>query len=1261
MAIGNILVLGAVALIALFVVFGFLLGLLRGFRKSMFFTIVFIVVLVLSFVVATVLSKSLYGGPFLWRFAKKVIPDSMREGAQNVNSLKEFVRFYITHNYNEMLDSGITAGESIVANQNAMGVIDGLIVMIIKIVMLVASYLVLNIVFYIVFGLIYLLFLRQKPYIEEVTKTDEDGNETVEEREVKPKKKRLLGGLVGGVKGFVKSMVILIPITFLIGIVAQIEVPKSSSVNADTKLSQGSSDSSFNQIVEACQKYDNSIGKMYLGLDDKIMDAIISYDVKGADGKKLKVVVRKELNGFIDIYNTIEKEIGVNNLSNYNFKNNINSKEMRAIVSSFADNASKSNAITTTLTAVGNEVTVILADKSSKNDPDMALFFSEFDLTDKNATWWKDQIAQLGDIYNSFADMNLDLSKADTKEYNAIFAETKATDYENFVDTIFENELLDMAINGGLKYAVKKLPESYGDVTGTTNQVIKDDAVNEEFKAFSKLIDFIRDDIKFSNGNVDTKQLKVKTLKGIVNTEVLVRSKIVGKIVESVLKNTLGDIQYNGQNIGFNKSVFNDANFNIHNELKALVKILEDGYGEDFAVGDLNNISDVSKVGQICKMLQSDGMKESLLGKELFSKTLQTLVTTMEPESDYSNVTWVDEIAPMSELLSTTFDTNDSMTSINLSFDTIKVATLDSIEANISKSALLQNKMANSLAKPMSTPTMLTEIKTSAWSGEKWASEMPRINNVLKTLANENNEIIVDNLNMNKESEIKRITFEQIENHIAYSEALENMLKNALKDSLLADIDNPDSESYDPTNPDHNPYTFPNPTSITGSETKSDWWYAEITGLCNVIYAQMGSEQTIKLSDINVSGDDAETKVSVIKALYADAYYVRDGIDPLLKTKKYSFDFSQKTNSGVSEYIQYVFKPELRKVSKDGDNYFEFTDKYDWDTEMQSIMEMFLNSEADYDIVENKLIPLTDDQTIKIRDVFFGLYNLESKQKDGITPMDPKESSYRNKTRINEITEKIDGITYLQFILRPEMKKIMCNNIANPDSYEYYVEGHKPEDWDNSDWIREMGALNDIAQKLITETNPNMAGIDFYSLEKTDIETICNATKSSYLLQSKMAKSLVDAGINDTSVTTVSSLTGTKTLMKYILEYDWNTTISENEAYGVVMDSLYEKFDELKALKNSWYDYDIPSKISQFYKEEGKINVLVIIDGNTGSVTDKDNNSILTDNVSTELSAVRTYSEYCLMVSALNSSSDSILGATAASVAVRGNTFVYSE
>ena len=120
-----------------------------------------------------------------------------------------------------------------------------------------------------VFGLIYILFLRPKTYIETETTTDEDGNETVEEREVKAKKRRLSGGLIGGVKGFVKAMIILIPISFAIGMIAQIEIPTNSSASiTDARLADSSKASStLKDIVDACKSYDSSIGKMYFGLD----------------------------------------------------------------------------------------------------------------------------------------------------------------------------------------------------------------------------------------------------------------------------------------------------------------------------------------------------------------------------------------------------------------------------------------------------------------------------------------------------------------------------------------------------------------------------------------------------------------------------------------------------------------------------------------------------------------------------------------------------------------------------------------------------------------------------------------------------------------------------------------------------------------------------------------------------------------------------------------------------------------------------------
>ena len=250
---GNILILGAVAILAVFIGFGFLLGLLRGFRKSLFFTIVFIAVVLISFIFATTLAKSVYSGSALWRFAKKVIPESMRDGAEGVTSLKEFVRFYIKTNFTETVEGGMTAGESIIANENAIGTIDGLIVMILKIAMLISSYIILSILFYLLFGLVYLLFLRPKTYIEEETITDEDGNEKTIEREVKPKKKRLYGGLIGAGKGFIKAMIILIPLSFTIGMVAMLapSYNKKDSVSLEYRYeSDNSSSKTIDEIAE---------------------------------------------------------------------------------------------------------------------------------------------------------------------------------------------------------------------------------------------------------------------------------------------------------------------------------------------------------------------------------------------------------------------------------------------------------------------------------------------------------------------------------------------------------------------------------------------------------------------------------------------------------------------------------------------------------------------------------------------------------------------------------------------------------------------------------------------------------------------------------------------------------------------------------------------------------------------------------------------------------------------------------------------------
>ena len=1567
--IGSILILVAVALLVLLIGFGFLLGVLRGFRKSLYFTIVFIVVVIISFIFATVLAKSVYNGSAVWGLVKGSVPKGSDAVAEGVNSLKEYVRFFIKSNFTEMLDSGVTAGESIVANENAMGIIDGLVVMILKVVMLVLSYIILTVLFWMVFGLIYILFLRPKTYIETETTTDEDGNETVEEREVKPNKRRLLGGLIGGAKGFVKAMIILIPFSFAIGMVAKIEIPSNSSVSiTDTRFAGSESTSStLADIVAACKQYDNSIGKIYCGLDDFVMDRVVSYDVKGADGKKNKVVIRKEVAGFINIYNTIEKEIGIDNMKDYDFKNNLNSPEMKAIVKSFTENISNSAATTTLLTAVGEEATVILEGKIAKNDADLALLFEEVNLKDKSSKWWSEQIEQLYDIYEAFADMNLDFTKANTKEYNLMIKDTTSTQFEQFVDEVFNNELIEMFIDGGLRYAVKKLPEDLQEVSETTDQVVQDKEVNKELKAFSKLIDIIRDDIQFKDGSVDTDSLTINTLNHLVDTEILINSKIAGKLTNVLIKNAVSSISYDGSEIPIDKTIFDRSDFVIHNELKSLAKILTDGFGTNYSLGELKNLGDTAKVGEVCGMLESTGLQSSLLCNELFGKLMPKVVSSIAPEEDLSEVVWKDEFRSISNVLrslygneelianlgSLNFDTmtyrkiddlanndtvwegkvitillnglaipfveginidgspvtitydknnikwqnelrgivniglwasdtdgvitesdyNNTMESMTSAFgdnikvivlktlgdeiqddketellhafangalaalltgeindakyecvalanianvlddntsdnyegygsidvstisdkvsgklpeaqfrlltarlesnisiskylqnnisekvaptldksswtgskwesemgrlnnvidtldpdsegyfqmDTIsdqfdvikhvtlialedntpeslilqdmfgdalidqilltskseitdwekemtglitvaitmendenklalsslttitsvKTVTIDELELNVHKSIVLMNTMAKTLAEPMSTESMKNADGKSAWSSAKWQREMPRIGEVLKTLANDDDAIIIDEVNMGEDSEIKRITFERIEDNIAYSEALQNMFKNVM--SSIEDTEN-DKD------------TFPDPAVISGDEVFSNWWSVEITGLANVIYAEYGEgRDTVKISDFS---DTEGVKVKVIRALYAESYYVRTDVTPMviqLKIKTINDSFYQKTNIGVSEYLQYMFKPQLRNVSEREDHTtFTFTETYNWDKEIPVVMELFLATQMGFDTTTHELIPLTDESELTFGEVYFGLYEEGNKISEESEEMTGLEASIRNKRRLTGIRNSIDGISYLQFVLASEIYKIM-----NP---VHTVEGHTPFDWDNDTWISETIVLDEIGEILIKEDNPKMKDISFYNLEQADIDFICEKAPTSYLLQSKMASSFVDAGINSTQITSVSTLTGEKKLMAYILEYEWNN--GKNEAYEALMNTLSSKRDELKKMRTAEYVYDDVNYTCKFVSGEDEI---VIINGLTGLVTDKNGDPFLTDNVDTKLNAVSTYSEYAMMYKSLNDNalanpSDDKLPVMAQKVAQRGSSFEYSE
>lgn len=687
--------------ILLFVVLGFLIGCWRGLRRSLFFTIIYIVVIVLSIVLALVLSKSIYNAKAIWGLVKDVIPAEMTKGADGINTVKEFVRFYIQDNFTQVLDSGMTAGESIVNNAEAMALIDGLIIMALRIALVLVLYIVLNIVFYLLFGLIYLMFLRPKTLIETTTTTDEEGNETQEEREIKPKKRRLWGGLCGGVKGFIKSMVLLIPISSMIGVIATLEIPESSS--SGNKELGGGDNNQLYEIIQMCKDYDNSaIGKMYNimsfgskkgGLDDIIMDSFISIKING----NTKIVLRQELVNLADMYNAIEENIGIDNLDTYDFKANINSGEMVNVVKTITECIGDSKAITTLLSMVDEEAVAIASDKVGSSDPNLHLLFDELDFSEKNPEWWGEQLKQIGDIYESFTEMGIDFTAIDDGNYNVAINGVTTETFDGFVDSLFDNEILDMMVAGACRYAATKLPEDYSTVTTVIDNLVVEDAVQDEIKCFSRLIDIIKQDLKFVDGSLDNNAITLKTLKDIADTNIVADSKLVNNILGSFLKNTLTSLEYDGKNIGVDESLFDNISNTLQTELNNLTKALIDGFGKDYSLADITNISNTAQVKNICNLLESEGLQNCILCQALVDNLLPVALEAVMDSSELEGIIWKNEYKALSKTLGCIFDEKTYLADLgNFNFEELTIEKLDKMskESSIWSSTFV-NKLLN--------------------------------------------------------------------------------------------------------------------------------------------------------------------------------------------------------------------------------------------------------------------------------------------------------------------------------------------------------------------------------------------------------------------------------------------------------------------------------------------------------------------------------------------------------------------------------------
>ena len=99
--------------------------------------------------------------------------------------------------------------------------------------------------------------------------------------------------------------------------------------------------------------------------------------------------------------------------------------------------------------------------------------------------------------------------------------------------------------------------------------------------------------------------------------------------------------------------------------------------------------------------------------------------------------------------------------------------------------------------------------------------------------------------------------------------------------------------------------------------------------------------------------------------------------------------------------------------------------------------------------------------------------------------------------------------------------------------------------------------------------------------------------------------------------------------------------------------------NKLKALKTC--TYDLTAGKCTFFEADGT-TPMIIIDGADGSVTDgTGTGNFLTDDVSTEINAIKTYAEYSLMLKSLKERNQPILNEMSVAIVNKiNNSYIYS-
>ena len=262
---------------------GFLVGLTRGFRKSLVFLILTVIWYTLAIIFIPIISRSLLGVNL--SFLSRFLPDDVGQ----ITSLKESLPLILQNmmpNQAQFFEPG----------SDLLAIAFGVIVLVLNIVLLIVFVVLHGTIFRIINFIIWQFFKPRKK---------EDGE--------KPKKHRLFGGLVGGVKALLIVLLVAIPTAGLFSI-ANSALTFAKAADEDFELFAETEE------LDIYKGYRKSLLGLTFGLfenqnedylDERLFDSFFNVEARFEGGKQ-NLRIRKDISNLASIY---QKVVEVNGSS----------------------------------------------------------------------------------------------------------------------------------------------------------------------------------------------------------------------------------------------------------------------------------------------------------------------------------------------------------------------------------------------------------------------------------------------------------------------------------------------------------------------------------------------------------------------------------------------------------------------------------------------------------------------------------------------------------------------------------------------------------------------------------------------------------------------------------------------------------------------------------------------------------------------------------------------------------------------------------